>query len=318
MIRSIRRKAMSRHLPLCIATTALLLAAPPAVAGTHADAIIAAVHDRSARAPVIVVAHRGCWRETAENSIAGIKRCIAAGVDVVELDVRLSADGVPVLMHDTCVARTTNGEGDVRKLSAAALRALRLKAGMGGADAPLTKHRIPTFREAMIAAKGRILVNVDLKDAAALPAIMAVLRETGTTRQVIMKLPVGLDAAALAAQPFLGKTMFMPIVAQCRGKQCSAEPGVAASGYSRFDPIGFEIVYRDQPFFDSFARTVPPKGPRLWVNTLGPSYAAGVTDAAAEADPDGNWGRLVAQGASMIQTDRPEALVVYLRKRGKR
>jgi glycerophosphoryl diester phosphodiesterase len=301
-----------------LALIALLLAAPPAAARqTHADALVAAVHDRSAGAPVLVIAHRGCWTSTAENSIAGIKRCIAAGVDAVELDVRLSVDGVPVLMHDAGVARTTNGTGDVRALSLAELRALRLKAGKGGKDATLTRLTLPTFREAMLAAKDRILVNVDLKDEAALPAILATLGETGTTGQVIMKLPVRPDAPGLDAQPFLGKTMFMPILSQCRGKSCADTPGVAAADYARLNPIGFEIVYRDQAFFDSFARTLPTGGPRLWVNALGPTYAAGVTDAAAEQDPDGNWGRLVNQGTSIIQTDRPEALVRYLQKLGK-
>lgn len=301
-----------------LALIALLLAVPPASARqTHADTLVTAVHDRSVGAPVLVIAHRGCWTGTAENSLAGIRRCIAAGVDAVELDVRLSADGVPVLMHDAGVGRTTNGTGDVRTLTLAALRALRLKAGMGGKDAPLTRHALPTFRAAMLAAKGRILVNVDLKDEAALPAIMAVLRDTDTARQVVMKLPVRPDAPGLDAQPFLGKTMFMPIIGQCRGKICAGAPDVTAADYARLNPIGFEIVYRDQGFFDSFARTVPAGGPRLWVNALGPNYAAGVTDAAAERDPGGNWGRLVAQGASMIQTDRPEALVRYLRKLGK-
>ena len=58
---------------------------------------------------VLVVAHRGDWRYAPENSIAAIEHSIAVGVDVVEIDLQLTADSVLIVMHDSKLYRTTTG-----------------------------------------------------------------------------------------------------------------------------------------------------------------------------------------------------------------
>ena len=58
---------------------------------------------------VMVVAHRGDWRNAPENSLQAIQYCIDMGVDMVEIDVRKTKDGHIVLMHDGSIDRTTNG-----------------------------------------------------------------------------------------------------------------------------------------------------------------------------------------------------------------
>ncbi|MGO3307535.1 MAG: glycerophosphodiester phosphodiesterase family protein, partial [Sphingobacterium sp.] len=65
---------------------------------------------------VFVVAHRADWRNFPENSIGAIRSAIAMGVDVLELDVQRSKDGVLVLMHDATVNRTTSGKGKVAEM----------------------------------------------------------------------------------------------------------------------------------------------------------------------------------------------------------
>lgn len=60
---------------------------------------------------VLVVSHRGDWRYAPENSLEALKRCIALGVDIIELDVRFTKDGHLVAIHDKTVNRTTNGSG---------------------------------------------------------------------------------------------------------------------------------------------------------------------------------------------------------------
>ena len=62
---------------------------------------------------VLVAAHRGDWRNAPENSIQAIKNCIEMGVDMVEIDVRMTKDSALVLMHDNTIDRTTTGEGKV-------------------------------------------------------------------------------------------------------------------------------------------------------------------------------------------------------------
>lgn len=71
-----------------------------------------------------VIGHRGAAARAPENTLAGIRRARELGCAWVEFDVMLSRDGVPVLMHDETLGRTTNGRGRVCDRSAAELQAL--------------------------------------------------------------------------------------------------------------------------------------------------------------------------------------------------
>ncbi len=82
-----------------------------------------------------VVAHRGASGEYPENTLLAFDRALAQQADALELDVRLTADGVPVVIHDSTVDRTTDGSGPVGSFAASALEAL--DAGRG--------ERIPTL-----------------------------------------------------------------------------------------------------------------------------------------------------------------------------
>src|SRR5918997_436516 len=76
---------------------------------------------------VLVIAHRGGAGLWPENTLYAFGRASALGADVIETDVRLTADGALVLVHDESVARTTDGAGRVRDLALAELK--RLDAG---------------------------------------------------------------------------------------------------------------------------------------------------------------------------------------------
>src|ERR671922_2465519 len=75
----------------------------------------------------LAIGHRGCAGEVPENTLASFERAVADGAVVIETDVHLTRDRVPVLLHDPEVARVTDGAGAVRELDFAALR--RLDAG---------------------------------------------------------------------------------------------------------------------------------------------------------------------------------------------
>ena len=68
---------------------------------------------------------------------------------MIELDVMRTSDGQLVLMHDTSVDRTTNGTGSVASKTLAQIKALRLKRGLGGAQAAVTDLQVPTLKEAL-------------------------------------------------------------------------------------------------------------------------------------------------------------------------
>jgi glycerophosphoryl diester phosphodiesterase len=67
---------------------------------------------KSSSGSVMVAAHRGAHAKFPENSVGAIKEAIRLKVDIVEIDVKVSKDGVPFLMHDRTMDRTTTGKGD--------------------------------------------------------------------------------------------------------------------------------------------------------------------------------------------------------------
>lgn len=125
------------------------------------------------RQPLVVIAHRGHSVAAPENTLAAIDAAFDAGSDVVEIDVRMSRDGVPVVIHDETVDRTTNGTGPVADQTLAELQ--RLDAG-SWKGRQFAGERIPTLEEALRAAKNRGRVLLDVPIANAGPAIARVLR----------------------------------------------------------------------------------------------------------------------------------------------
>ncbi len=108
---------------------------------------------RSLEGRFAVVAHRGASAYEPENTVRAVRRALEMGVDAVEVDVRLSADGYPVVIHDETVDRTTNGSGKVGELTLSALR--QLDAGLG--------EKILLLDEILEEVKGRAVLFVELK-----------------------------------------------------------------------------------------------------------------------------------------------------------
>jgi len=101
----------------------------------------------------LVGGHRGNPARFPENTLASFRSAIAAGVDIIECDVHLSADGHLVVIHDHTLQRTTNGKGRVRNHTLAELRGL--DAGRG--------ERIPLLEEVVELARGRVGLAIELK-----------------------------------------------------------------------------------------------------------------------------------------------------------
>ena len=75
---------------------------------------------------VLVASHRAAHNQFPENSIPAIKEAIRLGVDILEIDVKVTSDGVPVIMHDGTVNRTTTGKGKLEEMTFAQLNQLFL------------------------------------------------------------------------------------------------------------------------------------------------------------------------------------------------
>lgn len=108
----------------------------------------------------LIIAHRGDQESAPENTLPAIKAAIAKQVDFVELDIRLTSDGVPVLMHDSSTKRTTNKDLLVSETSLEELRTL----DAGSWFAPEFKGtKIPTLEDALDFAQGKICLFADIK-----------------------------------------------------------------------------------------------------------------------------------------------------------
>lgn len=107
------------------------------------------------------IAHRGASAHAPENTFAAFELALAMAADGLETDLRLTADGCVVLMHDETVARTTDGTGKVADLTLAQVRAL----DAGSWFAPeFAGERVPTLTEFLAAFGGRIHLVLEVKD----------------------------------------------------------------------------------------------------------------------------------------------------------
>lgn len=104
------------------------------------------------------MAHRGASRIESENSFAAFELAIAAGADAVEFDVRLTADAVPVVMHDPRVDRTTDGRGLVREMTLRELKRLRIRLASG------SREEVPTLAETLGLLRGRAGADIEIKN----------------------------------------------------------------------------------------------------------------------------------------------------------
>jgi len=160
-------QARSAVLALAVAGPTLSIVSAVALART-------VVEHRTAR----VTAHRAGSKAAPENSLAALKRALAAGADCVEIDVQQTADGQVVLMHDRDLRRMAGDPRDVNDVTLADLRPLRLTPSGGADDEP-----IPTLAEFLAACDDRVRLNVELKDFGRTPglalAVVEVLRQAG-------------------------------------------------------------------------------------------------------------------------------------------
>jgi len=114
----------------------------------------------SVRRCPLLIAHRGDRSRAPENTVSAVRMALEARPDLIEVDVRLSSDGHPVVIHDQELDRTTSGVGDVSAHTLAELRAL----DAGGWFAPeFAGEPLPTLQEMWEATAGRTRLAVELK-----------------------------------------------------------------------------------------------------------------------------------------------------------
>lgn len=257
---------------------------------------------------VIVASHRGDWRNFPENSLEAIDNAIKMGVDIVEIDLQRTKDGVLILMHDPKIDRTTTGKGTISELTYDSIAKTRLKNGCN----IRTIHKVPTLEEALVHAKGKIMLNLDKADRY-FEQVYALMQKTGTTKQIIMKGTKPAEDVKRLYGSYLDDVIYMPIV--------NLDKTNAQEQINKFmkdmSPVAFELL------FVKDSNPLPTKLPKLmkgkalrWYNTLWDTMAGGHDDDMSLQDPNKGYGYLIdTLGARIIQTDRPQYLLDYLRSR---
>jgi glycerophosphoryl diester phosphodiesterase len=170
--------------------------------------------------PPLNIGHRGAGGEAPENTLAAFELAARQGADGVEFDVHLSADGVPVVIHDPHLQRTTSGAGLVREHSSSALRRLdagswfnrrypsRARPRYAGLKIPLLSEALARMREKNLMAfveikeggatypgiERKVLAEIDRAGAALLTTIISFdLPTLQRVRQIDPQIPLGLD-----------------------------------------------------------------------------------------------------------------------------
>jgi glycerophosphoryl diester phosphodiesterase len=109
---------------------------------------------------ILTIAHRGASAVAPPNTLVAFDKAVELGADAVEFDVHLSADGIPVVIHDFTVDATTDGSGRVADMTLAQLK--QLDAG-SRFDPAFAGQRIPTLAEVLETVESHLLLNIELK-----------------------------------------------------------------------------------------------------------------------------------------------------------
>ncbi|GGO65316.1 glycerophosphodiester phosphodiesterase family protein [Bowmanella pacifica] len=294
---------------------------------------------------VFVVAHRAAFMENGqiihpENSLAAIEYAINLGVDMVELDLRITKDGRFVILHDATVDRTTNGYGKISEMTFSETQEINLINEVTGEK---TDYKIPTLEQVYKLVKGKIMVNLDPKlDIDELKESLEIADDFGVAEHIILKGRSDTQEERkkikrlVDSLPF--KVDFMPIL---RDKRITSFADIQAT-YALLKPEAVEMVV-GMPNHDDGNYLTKDGGilfsektgllskrydSHLWINTLyidalrgkidSLQWNGGRHDVLGLKYPHEVFDFWIEKGATIIQTDEPKFLISWLKKKNLR
>ncbi|MGQ0643823.1 MAG: glycerophosphodiester phosphodiesterase family protein [Gemmatimonadaceae bacterium] len=213
----------------------------------------------------VVYGHRGNAAHAPENTLESFREAIALGVDGLEFDVRLSADGELVVIHDPTVDRTTNGTGAVSRLTLEQLQALDAGARFGPMTYPYSDRgiTIPTVAEALDATAPLPLI-VEVKAIEAAQPLVDLLRARGDEERVtigsfIASALLPFRRVGIATSASLEEVRALLVPAVCRFRRNKLP----------YDILSVPPYYRGVPIpVGALARCVAPAGTTVYVWTV--------------------------------------------------
>ncbi|WP_158795564.1 glycerophosphodiester phosphodiesterase family protein [Pedobacter sp. L105] len=289
---------------------AAVLLIPFCASNAHAQVndIIKQMHDPSTK-QVLVAAHRGDWRDAPENSLQAYQHAILMGVDMIEIDLHKTSDGVIVIMHDGTIDRTTDGKGKVSDYTYEQIEKFHLKNGLGR----VTRNTIPTLEEVMLLAKGKVMVNLD-KSLPYYQEAYEILKKTGTLKQALFKSESPYEEVKKRYPELIDSITYMAVVDLDKpdAKQ------VIEDYQKAIKPVAFEVIFKkDTSALLTNNQWINAHGSKIWINSLWASLNGGHEDDLAFEDNNtkDSWDWIINHGATVIQTDHPRELLAYLRKK---
>lgn len=230
----------------------------------------------------IVIAHRGNHVDVPENTIESLQKAIEIGADYVEVDVRSTLEGVPVVMHDANVEQTTDGKGKLSEMSTIDFRNLKIKG---------TNINPPTLSTFLMEAKGKINLYLNIKEAEPVK-IIALLEKYQMKNSVVIYCSrtqifqwkkVAPTIPIVTSPPFNIKTPF-----EFEAFILSFPISVLDGTYKMYDVIITQKLTEIN---------IP-----IWLNTL------------EAEDNTENWNLAIKLGIKTLQTDKPQELITFLQK----
>jgi glycerophosphoryl diester phosphodiesterase len=248
--------------------------------------------DASCTSPLLA-GHRMATPFAPENSLSALRAAIALGLDIVETDVRLTADGHVVLMHDAEVDRTLDGSGEVAALTLAEIQAMAMKAA-GKPPGDFGCDHAPTLDEVFAVARGQIVVELEVKDTAAGVATAEYLRDHDLGEDAFMLCSASECASLRAAVPEV-RIMSRP-----------EAPGEVPEAIA-YDPppIMVHIDYTDAFLAENVLAPVRALGAKVYANAFVVADLEAVSTGRLEAYQD-----MFDGGLDVVQTELPHLALV--------
>ena len=239
-----------------------------------------------ARHRFTIIAHRADHVQAPENSLAAIDSAIVHGADYVELDLRTSADSQLFIMHDASINRTTNGMGDLSKLSSTLLDTVHLKNSL---------QTVPRFDSCLQHCRGKIYIYLDFKNAA-VQQTLAMLEKYDCNKSVLVYIN--------HPDQYTAWRKHAPNIPLIISLPDSIKTAPQLISFCRQYPA--EVLDGD---FSSYSTAMVAAAGRLgikvWPDIQGPAE-------------NNNWPAALLKGFGGLQTDHPTALAEWLHANGKR
>ncbi|MDO4775730.1 MAG: glycerophosphodiester phosphodiesterase family protein [Aerococcaceae bacterium] len=257
---------------------------------------------------VIVAAHRGTsGGNIVQNTTLAYKNSLLHQADMVEVDVTMSKDGVFYAFHDGQEALVFGKQLDIRQLNAAEIDALPCINSLG----EVVEQRLERVSNVLDNLKDTCFINVD-RSWFYWNTFLKELKASTILPRILLKSPAQKALLDQLVEANIN-VMYMPIIK-------TVEELELALSYSNLNIVALELVFEslDSPLLDE-ARiaNLKKQGYLLWCNALRLNdetiLSGGIDDQLAlEKGPEASWGRLIAMGFDIIQTDWPMPLKAYI------